>query len=139
MNEWKKLLIVLSIVLTLIIAQPVTHVEAAKTYKVQYKIIGINKSLKSKVMAKGTIKVKKNKTVYYSLKKFCKQKKLTLKSRGYGPTRYVYKIGSLQERQHGNLSGWMYSVNGKYPNKSCGSYKITKKCTVVWTYVNATK
>ena len=126
--------------LALMINVPVSNVQAAaKTYKVTMTIVGIDKKLKAKTVSKGSVTMKKNSTIYQTLKAFCKKKKLDLKSRGYGPTRYVYKIGDFKERQHGALSGWMYSVDGVFPNKSAGAYRVTKKITVKWVYVNATK
>ncbi|MGX8680759.1 MAG: DUF4430 domain-containing protein [bacterium] len=133
----KRLLLIFMIVLGLMV-MPVgsDHVQAASTIKVTMKITG----LKNKVMKKGTITIKKNKTVYDALITFAKKKKIKVKKRGYFPsTYYITSIGGLAEKQHGPLSGWMYKVNGKAPNKGAGSYKLTKKSTVLWYYVNATK
>ena len=54
---------------------------------------------------------------------------------GGSPT-YVASINGVAERQHGPLSGWMYSVNGVYPNQPCGSYQMHDGDSLVWTYVN---
>ena len=48
---------------------------------------------------------------------------------------YVEGINGLFEFDKGDTSGWMYSVNGVNPNKSCDKYKIKKGDQVVWYYV----
>ena len=48
---------------------------------------------------------------------------------------YVEGINGLFEFDRGDTSGWMYSVNGINPSKSCDKYKIKKGDQVVWYYV----
>lgn len=48
---------------------------------------------------------------------------------------YVAAIGGLAEKEHGDTSGWMYSVNGKTPNTACSNYILKNGDTVVWYYV----
>ena len=45
-------------------------------------------------------------------------------------------IGGLKEKQHGPMSGWMYSVNGVAPNKAAIKYNLKDGDKVVWYYVN---
>lgn len=47
---------------------------------------------------------------------------------------YVYSIDSLSEKACGSTSGWVYSVNGAYPNKSCDSYVLQEGDSVRWRY-----
>lgn len=51
-----------------------------------------------------------------------------------GNATYVSSIDGLAEFACGNGSGWMYSVNGAYPNKSCGDYVLHDGDVVVWVY-----
>ncbi len=37
---------------------------------------------------------------------------------------YVSAIGHIAEFGFGNMSGWLYSVNGEYPEVSCGEYRL---------------
>ena len=48
---------------------------------------------------------------------------------------YIEGIGNLYEFDVGELSGWMYSVNGSAPNVSCGKYVLKDGDTVSWYYV----
>ena len=47
---------------------------------------------------------------------------------------YIEGIGNLYEFDCGNLSGWMYSVNGVWPDYGCSSYTLHDGDTVVWSY-----
>ncbi len=49
-------------------------------------------------------------------------------------TAYVEGIGNLYEFDAGELSGWMYRVNGSFPNKGCSSYLLLDGDTVEWVY-----
>lgn len=48
---------------------------------------------------------------------------------------YVAAIGGLAEMEHGDKSGWMYSVNGETPMTACSSYVLPNGANVVWYYV----
>ncbi len=50
---------------------------------------------------------------------------------------YVTAIGGLAEREHGSMSGWIFTVNGAEPNVSCSAYALSDGDAVVWRYVNA--
>lgn len=54
--------------------------------------------------------------------------------RGGGSTLYIYKIGDLSEKDHGPMSGWIYTVNGDNVNAGCGSYKVSDGDVIDWRY-----
>lgn len=47
---------------------------------------------------------------------------------------YVEGIGNLYEFDCGNESGWMYKVNGWFPNYGCSSYTLSDGDVIVWCY-----
>lgn len=47
---------------------------------------------------------------------------------------YVQGIGHLYEFDCGQGSGWMYSVNGVFPNTGCSSYTLHAGDAVRWQY-----
>lgn len=47
---------------------------------------------------------------------------------------YVQGINQLYEFSCGELSGWMYEVNGKFPNYGCSKYVLSDGDEVVWCY-----
>lgn len=66
-----------------------------------------------------------------------------LKARGipveysYSPvykTDYVEGINNLYEMDCGSLSGWMYEVNGTFPNYGASAYKVQDKDKIGWHF-----
>ncbi|MVP02066.1 S-layer homology domain-containing protein [Paenibacillus lutrae] len=53
---------------------------------------------------------------------------------GSGPTFYVQAIDGLGEFDLGPLSGWMYSVNGTFPQVSAGEYSLASGDVIAWRY-----
>ena len=47
---------------------------------------------------------------------------------------YVEGIANLYEFDVGSLSGWMYKVNGWFPNYGCSRYQLKDGDTVCWVY-----
>ena len=47
---------------------------------------------------------------------------------------YIEGIGNLYEFDTGNLSGWMYRVNGWFPNYGCSRYRVSDGDTIEWVY-----
>lgn len=60
---------------------------------------------------------------------------LSVNAHGSSYGTYVAAIGGLAEKEHGGMSGWMYSVNGAKPNMACSSYVLSNGDSVVWYYV----
>lgn len=53
---------------------------------------------------------------------------------GSGDMAYVNGINYLYEYAYGELSGWIYSVNGEVPSVGCGSYPLKDGDEVLWQY-----
>ena len=47
---------------------------------------------------------------------------------------YIEGINQLYEFDCGDKSGWMYSVNGWYPNYGCSSYEVKDGDKIEWRY-----
>ena len=47
---------------------------------------------------------------------------------------YIEGINNLYEFDCGNESGWMYKVNGWFPNYGCSSYTLENGDDIVWCY-----
>ena len=47
---------------------------------------------------------------------------------------YIEGIGNLYEFDCGERSGWMYRVNGWFPNYGCSRYQLEPGDTVEWVY-----
>ncbi len=49
-------------------------------------------------------------------------------------TAYIEGIANIYELDCGELSGWMYKVNGIFPNYGCSRYKLKEGDKVEWVY-----
>ena len=49
-------------------------------------------------------------------------------------TAYIEGIGNLYEFDCGQLSGWMYNVNGWFPNYGCSKYTVQDGDVINWVY-----
>lgn len=47
---------------------------------------------------------------------------------------YIEGINNLYEFDCGELSGWMYSVNGWFPNYGCSRYQVQAGDVIKWVY-----
>jgi len=47
---------------------------------------------------------------------------------------YIEGIGNIYEIDAGPLSGWMYKVNGEFPNYGCGRYVVEAGDRIEWLY-----
>lgn len=48
--------------------------------------------------------------------------------------KYIEGINYLYEFDGGPLSGWMYKVNGQFPNYGCAAYTVEEGDAIVWMY-----
>ena len=60
--------------------------------------------------------------------------KLHMQYTGGGSGIYVQGINNLYEFDGGRWSGWMYCVNGWYPNYGCGVYYLQPGDVIEWNY-----
>ena len=80
--------------------------------------------------------VKKGSTVYDVLNRVCRNKGIHVEA-SYTPTYgsyYVKGINYLYEFDGGKLSGWMYKVNGSFPNYGSSEYTLKDGDKIVWVY-----
>lgn len=88
------------------------------------------------IMEKVSVKVDKGASVYDVLEKACKAKNVALDS-DYTPmykSYYVRGIGNIYEKQAGDMSGWIYKVNGKAPNRGASIFKVSDGDEISWRY-----
>lgn len=83
------------------------------------------------VAASGTYTFDQGATVYDALQALGLS--VNAQSSQYGI--YVSAIGGLAEKEHGAMSGWMYTVNGRVANVACSAYKLHDGDAVSWYYV----
>ncbi len=75
-------------------------------------------------------------SVYDVLQRICKENNIHMEA-SWTPmynSAYVEGIHNLYEFDCGNLSGWMYRVDGWYPNYGCNRYQLKDGEVVEWRY-----
>lgn len=75
-------------------------------------------------------------SVFNVLQRTCRQKKIHMEfsNTPIYNSAYIEGIGNIYERDVGELSGWMYSVNGWFPNYGCGRYALKDGDVIEWVY-----
>lgn len=73
-------------------------------------------------------------TAYSVLCRAAARKQINVSSRGGAQSLYVYGISTLYEFDFGELSGWVYRVNGKAPNVSAAEYVLSDGDSIQWLY-----
>jgi len=88
------------------------------------------------ILAKTTVTFYEGESVFDVLQRLCKEKGIHMEAE-WTPiynSAYIEGIHNLYEFDCGALSGWMYKVNGWYPNYGCSRYQLKDGDTVEWRY-----
>ncbi len=86
------------------------------------------------MLSDTVVKLKDDSTVFDALCAVRDDYGIQMEYSGGGKSAYIEGIGNLYERDGGRWSGWMYSVNGKYPGVGCGEYTLKDGDKVQWNY-----
>ena len=75
-------------------------------------------------------------SVFHVLQRVCKQQKIHLEFMDVPlyNSAYIEGIHNLYEFDAGDLSGWMYQVNGWFPNYGCSRYQLQDRDVICWMY-----
>ena len=88
------------------------------------------------ILAPTKVTFYEGESVFDVLQRVCKEKGIHLES-SWTPiynSAYIEGIHNLYEFDCGELSGWMYRVNGWYPNYGCSRYQLADGEKVEWRY-----
>ena len=88
------------------------------------------------ILAKTTVTFYEGESVFDVLQRLCQEKSIHMES-SWTPiynSAYIEGIHNLYEFDCGELSGWMYRVNGWYPNYGCSRYQLKDGDVVEWRY-----
>lgn len=75
-------------------------------------------------------------SVFNVLQRTCKQQKIHMEfsNTPMYNSAYIEGMHNLYERDCGELSGWMYQVNGWFPNYGCSRYQLKNGDEICWEY-----
>ena len=88
------------------------------------------------ILPSTTVTFSEGESVFDVLQRVCRDNKIHMES-VWTPmynSAYVEGIHNLYEFDVGSLSGWMYSVNGWFPNYGCSRYALQNGDVVKWVY-----
>lgn len=88
------------------------------------------------ILREVTVEFEEGETVFDVLNRVCKQYKIPIEY-SWTPmydSYYIEGINNLYEFDCGSESGWMYKVNGWFPNYGCSSCYLTGGEKIVWCY-----
>lgn len=80
------------------------------------------------------IEIEPGETVFSVLSRASSQYKFQMEYSGTNGAEYIEGINNLYEFDGGRWSGWMYCVNGWYPNYGCGQYALKDGDVIEWNY-----
>lgn len=86
------------------------------------------------LLRKYSCTYKSGDTAYDILKRGCAAQhiKITAQDTVYGV--YIAGINNIDEKDCGDESGWLYSVNGKFPSITCGKQNVKPNDEILFTY-----
>lgn len=126
--------------------KPIKKYDNTCTFVIECKTILDNKDKLKKGLEKyvpddavifsGTVGFDSGESVYDILRRICDENSIQMEA-SYTPafsSYYVEGINNLYEFDCGQGSGWMYSVNGVFPNYGCSSYKPTSNDEIAFRY-----
>ena len=88
------------------------------------------------ILAKITVTFYEGESVFDVLQRVCRENNIHMEA-SWTPiynSAYIEGIHNLYEFDCGALSGWMYRVNGWYPNYGCSRYQLQGGDVVEWRY-----
>ncbi len=88
------------------------------------------------LLAPTEVTAQAGESVFDVLQRVCRENRLHLEfsNTPVYNSAYIEGIGNLYEFDVGNLSGWMYSVNGWFPNYGCSGYQVQDGDVIAWLY-----
>ena len=88
------------------------------------------------ILATSQLAFEEGETVFDVLQRACNLAGIQIEY-SYTPiyeSYYIEGLNHLYEFDCGSLSGWMYKVNGWFPNYGCSSYTLEDGDNIVWCY-----
>ncbi|MBE6884836.1 MAG: DUF4430 domain-containing protein [Ruminococcaceae bacterium] len=86
------------------------------------------------ILDKTEFEIAEGDSVYALLIRAAREKKIHTECSGSGELIYVSGIANIYEFDYGDLSGWLYTVNGESPSEGCASYILSDGDVVEWIY-----
>ena len=86
------------------------------------------------ILSETDIEFAENDSVYDVLVAAARENRILLDASGTGDFVYIAGINNIAEFDYGELSGWMFRVNGDSASLGCGEYKVHNGDKIEWVY-----
>ena len=88
------------------------------------------------ILAESTVEFQEGDTVFDVLQSVCKETGIHMEysNNPVYDSAYIEGINQLYEFDCGEQSGWMYNVNGWFPNYGCSKYTVSAGDDINWVY-----
>jgi len=87
------------------------------------------------IMDSARIVVEEGQSVYDAVKSACSANSVKLNEQGSMYGKYIVGFNNIDEKDCGSQSGWVYTVNGSRPPKSCDKYTLKKGDKIIFSYI----
>lgn len=86
------------------------------------------------ILSSTEVEIEEGDTAYDILCEVAKKHKIHLETAGSSGGVYIEGIANIYEFDFGDLSGWMYFINGESPQVSCSEYFMSDGENLEWKY-----
>ena len=86
------------------------------------------------ILDEAVFTISESSTVYDILLEASKTYGIQIDDRGSENSAYIAGIQYLYEFDYGSMSGWMYRVNGEFPETGCRAYRLSDGDSIEWLY-----
>ena len=86
------------------------------------------------ILEESSFEIKEGETAFELLERVSREQGILLDIKGSDDMIYVSGIAGIYEFDYGELSGWMYYVNGKAPSVNSSQYVLKDGDRVEWRY-----
>jgi len=86
------------------------------------------------ILTKSEFEISEKETAYDILLEAAKKYNIRVEHEGSSEMVYISGINYLYEHDFGDLSGWVYKVNGELPSVGCGGYVLKDGDVIEWCY-----
>ncbi len=88
----------------------------------------------TEILPKTEISISEGDTVFDVLTRATRSEGIRIEYSGSPQMAYIQGIADLYEFDCGDLSGWVYHVNGEFPSVGCGEYAVSDGDSIEWLY-----
>lgn len=86
------------------------------------------------LLAETTFELSEGESVFDILEQASRKYQIHIDHDRSGKMAYIRGIAYIYELDYGDLSGWIYRVNGESPSVGCGNYILSDGDCIVWYY-----